>query len=118
MRFAILLAAGILSLVPLQAQPIPESERDALIAIYNAMDGPNWHQADNWLGPPGTESTWKGVTVRDGHVVGLDSGRNSYQGHLPPEIINLTFLEELLIGSIFLFFLPTRFASSNRCLLN
>jgi PKD repeat protein len=40
---------------------IPTSQRDALIAIYNATGGPTWSRSDNWLGPEGTEGTWFGV---------------------------------------------------------
>ena len=27
----------------------PSTDREALVALYNATDGPNWHRRDNWL---------------------------------------------------------------------
>ena len=41
---------------------IPQVEREALIALYNATDGDNWTCNDGWLGAPGTECSWYGVT--------------------------------------------------------
>jgi hypothetical protein len=37
---------------------IPQTERDALIALYTSTDGPHWRHQDRWNGPPGTECTW------------------------------------------------------------
>ena len=57
--FALLAA---LALEPAGLQPaIPETERDALIAIYESTDGEGWDRKDNWLGPPGSEPSWYGV---------------------------------------------------------
>ena len=38
------------------------SDREALIALYNATDGPNWSRADNWLSDEPLES-WYGVSA-------------------------------------------------------
>jgi len=69
---------------------IPASEREALIAIYNATGGPNWRNNYGWLGPWGTESSWYGVRLDEyDHVIELDLGFNNLTGSLPDEIGDL-----------------------------
>ena len=73
------------------------TERDALVALYKATDGPNWMRNSNWLSaaPLGD---WYGVrTDADGRVVELDLGNNNLQGTLPPEVGKLTGLRFLLL---------------------
>ena len=48
--------------VPPLAQTPPESDREALVALYNATDGPNWHSRDNWLSDMPIDD-WHGVTT-------------------------------------------------------
>ena len=82
-------------------------DRAALVALYNATDGPNWVDNTNWLtdAPLGE---WYGVdTNAAGRVVRLDlSGRKVYgethphvshglTGPLPPELGRLSKLEWL-----------------------
>ena len=87
-----------LCLLHAQATQIPDSERTALTALYNSTAGDHWTNHDNWLGDPGTEADWHGVTVSDGHVTGLDLSSNNLTGELPPEIGDLTALERLIIS--------------------
>ena len=82
------------------------ADRDILVALYQATDGPNWNNSENWLtdAPLGE---WYGVdTDASGRVVRLDvAGRwdrtaerfveHGLSGPIPPEIGNLTHLEEL-----------------------
>lgn len=78
---------------------VPLSERNALIALYNATDGPNWGVANqNWLSPD--ESTWFGVTVRGCHITGVkigNIGTTNMTGVLPIELQNLTELDTLIL---------------------
>ncbi|MBW3670684.1 MAG: fibronectin type III domain-containing protein, partial [Acidobacteria bacterium] len=76
---------------------IPATEREALIALYNATDGPNWSNSTNWLGGAGTECTWYGVTCNSSgnSVVELRLGWNSLSGTIPPQIGNLSSLTRL-----------------------
>ena len=78
-------------------------DRAALVALYEATDGPNWHPLETgWLtdAPLGE---WYGVTVNDaGRVIRLSLGwidlENmwlSLNGEIPPEIGDLTALEGL-----------------------
>ena len=77
---------------------IPQVERDALIALYNSTDGDNWEFNENWLGSPGTEDSWYGITVTSDHVTSIDLRRNNLSGTIPPEIGGLTYLQQLHLG--------------------
>ncbi len=81
---------------------IPPIEREALIALYNATDGPNWWNNTNWLGPAGTECTWRGVYCVAGHVESLGLLDNDLTGTIPPELENLTNLEVLDLDTNYL----------------
>ena len=72
-----------------------DGDRAALIALYNATNGPNWRRSANWL-TDAPLSEWHGVTTdADGRVTGLDLERNDIDGEMPPEIGNLASLERL-----------------------
>ena len=81
-------------------------DREALIALYNSADGPNWTVSTNWLSDRPLRE-WHGVTTdHAGRVTRLSFVRNGLSGSIPPEIgslDNLVFLEfhqEQLTGSI------------------
>lgn len=76
---------------------IPASERAALIAIYNAANGPGWYSS-NWLGPQGSECFWQGVTCNPEatHVTGLTLDRG-VAGQIPADIANLPQLDQLTL---------------------
>ncbi len=84
--------ANQLSKVEVIHSSIPTSERDALIDLYNATDGPNWVNSTNW-NTATPVATWSGVTVENGHVVQLNLFSNNLSGLLPNTLTNLTFLE-------------------------
>ena len=69
--------------------PAPSKDREALVALYNATDGENWNQSDNWLSdaPLGE---WKGVLTDDRRVVVLYLGDNGLTGEIPPELGSLS----------------------------
>ena len=74
------------------------SDRAALLAFYEATDGPNWKHNTNWLSdrPLGE---WHGVTTNDdGRVTELQFSANHMGGSLPPVLGRLTQLEVLSIG--------------------
>ena len=73
----------------------PSTDRAALVALYNATDGPNWTDNDNWLSdrPIGD---WYGVTTdAEGRVTELDLGENQMSGEIPSELGSLANLEIL-----------------------
>lgn len=79
-----------------------EGDRAALVALYNATDGPNWLRDDDWLSttPPFDNPCgffWYGITCENGRVTGINLSNNNLNGPLPPEIGNLTELKTLII---------------------
>ena len=87
-----------------ESAPPPGSvaeDREILIAVYNALDGPNWEDSGNWLSdaPLGE---WAGVQINDnGRVwflwmVDQDIGQ-ALNGEIPPELGGLGALEHLRI---------------------
>ena len=71
------------------------TDRVALVALYNATDGANWLKSANWL----TDEPlifWHGVeTDSTGSVISLNLEDNQLSGELPPELGNLTNLTKL-----------------------
>ena len=49
MAVAAMALAGVVSTGLAQAQTGTSSGREALVALYNATDGPNWSNKTNWL---------------------------------------------------------------------
>ena len=75
----------------------PMSDRTILEVLYNATDGPNWDNDENWLtdAPLGQ---WDGVdTDASGRVVRLYL--RGLAGPLPPELGGLAKLERLNLGA-------------------
>ena len=73
------------------------TDRAALVALYNATNGPNWANDTNWLtdAPLGS---WHGVsTDASGRVTALRLYENGLSGSIPSEMGNLTSLEELIL---------------------
>lgn len=69
----------------------------ALIAFYNATDGPNWTNTWDLTQP---KSSWRGITLNDeGCVLYFQLTWNSMDGSIPAEIGNLKHLEKLVLTS-------------------
>ena len=76
----------------------PLSDRDALVALYNATDGLNWANSDNWLTSEPIDK-WYGVDVdRTGRVSKLNLAGNELTGTIPASLGGLTSLVELDLG--------------------
>ena len=74
------------------------AERAALVALYEATDGPNWTDNMNWLSDRPL-STWAGVsTASSGRVTQLELSRNGLSGPISPELGNLPDLAYLYLG--------------------
>ena len=85
----------------------PMSDRDILIALYEATDGPGWLNSENWLtdAPLGE---WHGVeTDASGRVVGIHLGgtwdsearewvNHGLAGSIPAELGGLANLQSLV----------------------
>ena len=79
------------------AQGTVESDRAALVAIYNATDGPNWDHRIGWLTSDPLYEWASVVTDSDGRVTWLALGNNNLTGELPPELGNLSKLQLLRV---------------------
>ncbi len=67
-------------------------EREALIAIYNALDGDHWTNKDNWCSDKPL-SEWYGITTNTaGNVYSIDLYDNNLSGQIPKEIGKLSYL--------------------------
>ena len=74
---------------------VEDPQRTALVALYNATDGPNWLNNTNWLtdAPLGE---WYGVSVdAAGSVVGLRLAGNNLNGPIPPKLGGLAGLRSV-----------------------
>lgn len=78
--------------------PEQRLERQALEALYDATDGPNWAQDDNWNTDADLRQ-WYGVDTSSsdpcGWVIALGLTGHYLRGTLPAELGNLTHLEVL-----------------------
>ena len=96
------------SSAPAEARSADESgaEKAALVALYNATDGPNWANNTRWLSDASL-GEWHGVTAdSSGRISHLHLHQNQLSGEIPPELGSLTNLVSLdlstnhLIGPI------------------
>ena len=71
----------------------PATIREVLTALYDATDGPNWHNQGGWFsGRPIDE--WHGVSIDTTHrLIGLNLSGNRLSGEIPPELGRLTDLK-------------------------
>ncbi len=80
---------------------IPVSECEALVALYNDTDGPNWTTNTNWLdsdtvnkGP----STWFGINVSGARVKNIGLPSNNLVNTIPSELENLSVMFDLQLN--------------------
>ena len=80
-----------------------ETVRAALVALYEATDGPNWKRSDNWLTQTLVRE-WYGVQVdrETGAVDILDLADNNLTGSIPAELGDLTALRWLFLSRNYL----------------
>ncbi len=46
--------------------PLPETERQALVELYEATNGEEWARRDNWLQGDPCLNKWHGITCGEG----------------------------------------------------
>ena len=79
------------------AAVIPTDDRAALVALYEATDGPSWTNKENWLSATPLDE-WYGVTTdSNGRVTVLNLRDNNLQGTLPVQLARLTKLTRLYL---------------------
>lgn len=72
---------------------LPQTECDALLALYRDLDGPNWERQDDW-NTATDPCTWRFVNCDIG-VFRLRLNDNGLEGQMPNEIGNLVYLDYL-----------------------
>lgn len=81
---------------------ILKNEREALIAIYNALDGENWTNNENWCSDKPVQE-WYGVIVNnEGFIESLRIMGDGYNvvGSIPKAIGNLTKMKNFTIEGV------------------
>jgi Leucine-rich repeat (LRR) protein len=75
--------------------PVLTVEYQALVDFYNATNGASW--ASKWDISSNNlhTTTWFGVTIDNGHVVGINLGGNNIKGAIPASFSNLKYLKNL-----------------------
>ena len=88
-------------------------EREALIAIYNALDGDNWEESHsgNWCSdyPVGS---WEGIEIDEkGFVTSIRLEGDEIKGDLPAELGNLKHLQIINLYNCGITSLPTEISN-------
>ncbi len=73
------------------------SDSLALVALYNATNGPGWTNKTEWLSGP--VSNWHGVTVANNRVTEVKLQSNNLSGTIPSDLGNLSNLQILYLYS-------------------
>lgn len=70
---------------------VPDGNRNALISFYNATTGENWKDNTHWLGAPGTECEWYGVSCSGNpkRITLLELPSNGLSGELSEPLTEL-----------------------------
>jgi Leucine-rich repeat (LRR) protein len=69
----------------------------ALVALYNATNGPDWINNENWL--TGPVNNWYGIQANECNVLKIELEENNLNGTLPPELFTLEQLDILSLSS-------------------
>jgi hypothetical protein len=77
---------------------IPSTECEALVALYNSTNGPDWADNNGWLAAD-TPCSWSGIECTNDYVHDISLGYNQLTGILPPELGNLSHLHGLGLSS-------------------
>ena len=81
------------------AQSNVATDREALVALYNATDGANWTDNTNWLSSEPL-SKWFGVsTDANGRATKLNLAKNQLTGTIPTQMGNLASLTVLNLAN-------------------
>ena len=92
-KFTLLVVLLIVMAVTVSSPTIAavDGERDALMALYDSTDGPNWRLNTGW-GTDDPYCNWWGVVCSAGLVTSLDLHDNHLEGAIPARLGNLSNL--------------------------
>ena len=76
-----------------------ETDREALVALYNATNGENWFRSDNWLSDAPLGESYGVTTNDDGRVIALVLDANNLSREIPAELGSLSNLGSLSLDS-------------------
>lgn len=120
MKNLYLLGISLLLVVALNAQ-VPENEFQALKSFYNATNGDSWSNRSGWenINTTATKdsvtNSWFGISIQEGHVVGINFYSNNLSGVIPDAIGDMKYLNQLtLSGNKINGPLPTRLKELGR----
>ena len=88
-----------LSLCPAVSDLDASTDKAALVALYNATNGPNWGSNRNWLSDRPIGEWSRVSTDGDGRVTGLWLDGNQLSGSIPSELGNLANLRTLSLSN-------------------
>ncbi|WP_281309719.1 leucine-rich repeat domain-containing protein [Flavobacterium flavigenum] len=81
------------------AVDIPQTEKDALLALYNSTNGNSWTNKTGWDFSTPVTSGWYGITVTNGHVTAIILNNNNLVGTIPAAIGQLTEIQWLHLNA-------------------
>ena len=91
------IAAFIAGVKHAEAQGSVDTDREALVALYDATGGNDWEENSNWKSDRPLDQ-WYGVeTDNVGRVTRILLSKNNLSGSIPTEIGNLSNLEYLIL---------------------
>ncbi len=76
---------------------IPQTECEALVALYNSTNGTNWSNNTSWL-QTNTPCNWYGVTCEGGNVTEITLYYNQLEGIIPNKISDISSLKILSLN--------------------
>ena len=88
-----------LSLCRVASESDASTDKAALVALYNATDGPNWANNRNWLSDRPIGEWSRVATDGDGRVTGLWLDGNQLSGSVPSELGTLDNLRTLSLSN-------------------
>lgn len=92
---------------------VSNQEKQALLKIYEATDGPNWNNTSKkWLASTPV-CDWYGVRVIDNKVVHLSLANNNLKNGIPEELSDLIHLQSLTLGRNSITSLPNSLGELN-----
>jgi hypothetical protein len=78
---------------------VPDTERSALVDLYNSTSGTGWTFKTNWLDYSVSECSWYGITCTENHVSEINLAANNLRGMIPSSIGALDYLQSLNLKS-------------------
>ena len=79
---------------------VNEQDSLALVALYDALDGPAWFDATGWL--TGSVASWSGISLSEaGRVIQINLNSNNLFGEIPADVSALSELTVLNLGNNF-----------------